>query len=393
MELARRLQDIPPYPFGEIARLKERGRAEGWDIVDFGIGDPDIPPPECLIDAMKAALSEPTFHQYDESSWGLPEFVGAVAEWFPKRFGVSLDTAGGIKVTVGSKEALAHCAWAYLNPGDVSLVPTPRYGVYEFNTLFAGGEAYHMPLMASNGFMPDLDAVPADVANRAKLLFLNYPNNPTGAVATLEFYRRAVEFAEKYDLLVCSDAAYSEVYFGQEPAHSILEVDGAMERAIEFHSLSKTFGMTGWRLGWICGSKSAVAGVTAMKSYVDSNVFPAIQKAGATALRVGGEYTERIRGIYRERRDILCNGLREAGWVVDPPAGSLYVWAPTPPGMTSAELSAKLLSEAHVLTIPGSSYGAGGEGFIRFSLTVSAKDVAARIQEGVDRIRKLGFSW
>ncbi len=390
LELARRLQDIPPYPFAEIARLKERGRAEGWDVVDFGIGDPDIPPPQCLIDAMKDALQEPTVHQYDESSWGLPEFVDAVAEWFLKRFGVALATDGAIKVTIGAKEALAHCAWAYINPGDLSLVPTPRYGVYAFNTRFAGGEVYDLPLSASNGFLPDLDSIPADVANRAKLLFLNYPNNPTGAVAPLDFYRRTIEFAEKYDVLVCSDAAYSEVYFEREPAHSILEVEGAAERAIEFHSLSKTFGMTGWRLGWICGGKAAVSGVTAMKSYVDSNVFPAIQKAGAHALRVGNEYTDGIRATYRERRDLLCDGLKAAGWPVEPSPASLYVWAPVPPGTTSAEFAAKLLSEAHVLTIPGSAYGSGGEGFIRFSLTVSAPDPAARIREGVERIAKLG---
>jgi LL-diaminopimelate aminotransferase len=393
VELAHRLQDIPPYPFAEIARLKERAKAEGWDVVDFGIGDPDIPPPECLLDAMTAAIHESVMNQYDETSWGLPEFLDAVAEWFTGRFGVNLDTRGGIKVTIGTKEALAHTAWTFINPDDVSLIPSPGYGVYAYNTRFAGGDAYDMPLSAENGFLPDLDAIPARVANRAKLLFLNYPNNPTGAVATLEFFKRAVAFADKYDILICSDAAYSEIYFGTERPHSILEVDGGMERAIEYHSLSKTFGMTGWRIGWICGKTEAVKGVTAMKSYVDSNVFPAIQKASVTALREGGEHSELIRGVYRNRRDILCTGLQKAGWHVEPPPATLYVWAPAPKGVSSADLAARILSEAHVLTIPGSAYGQGGEGFIRFSLTVKADDVAARIQEGVDRIVKLGYTW
>lgn len=393
MELAKRLQDIPPYPFAEIARLKEKARAEGWDIVDFGIGDPDIPPPQCLLDALTQSLPESVLHQYDESSWGLPDFLEAVRDWFLGRFGVALDTAGGIKVTIGAKEALAHAAWAYLNPGDISLVPTPRYGVYAFNTRFAGGEVYDMPLTSANGFLPDLDAVPASMANRAKLMFLNYPNNPTGAEATLEFYRKAVAFAEKYDILILSDAAYSEIYFGEEPPHSILEVEGGMERALEFHSMSKTFGMTGWRIGWICGAKDAVKGVTAMKSYVDSNVFPAIQRASVAALREGAAHAELIRRTYKERSRVLCDGLRAAGWPVTPPPATLYVWAPTPPSMSGPELAAKLLSEAHVLTIPGSAYGDAGEGFIRFSITVKAENVVARIAEGVERIQALGLPW
>ncbi len=393
MQQADRLRSVPPYPFAEIARLKEQAAKEGWDVIDFGIGDPDIPPPGCVLRAMEEALHQPELHQYDESSWGLAEFREAVAQWFGERFGVSLDPDGGVKVTVGSKEALAHAAWAFLDPGDVSLIPDPGYGVYAANSRFAGAEAYPMPLVSENGFLPDLDAIPASVANRAKLLFLNYPNNPTGKSAPPEFLRKAVEFAEKYDVLVCHDAAYSEVYFTDAPPHSILEAEGAMERAVEFHSCSKTYGMTGWRIGWVCGSKGGVAGVSKMKSFIDSNVLPAIQKTAAAAMREGGGHAETMRNTYRSRAETLVDGLRSIGWPVDPPDGTLFVWAPTPKGVTSADLSARLLAEAHVVTVPGSAYGACGEGFVRFSLTVRADDVRARIAEGVERIAKLGLTW
>lgn len=389
MEQAQRLQAIPPYPFGEIARLKERARAEGWDIIDFGIGDPDIPPPDCIKAALVEALSDPVVHQYDETSWGFPEFVNAVGDWFGKRFGVALDLSGGIKVTVGSKEALAKTGWAFLDDGDVCLVPNPAYSVYKYNALFAGAEVHELPLARENGFLPDLDAVPAAVANKAKLLFINYPNNPTGAGATLEFLKRAVDFAEKYDILLCHDAAYSEVYFDGEPAPSVLQVDGASSRAIEFHSLSKTFCVTGWRIGWVCGCREGVAALSRMKSYTDSNVFPAIQRAGAAALAQGDAHTRMVRDVYKRRRDILVDGLRSIGWDVDTPAGTFYVWARVPKGKTSAETASLLLSEARVITIPGSAYGSEGEGFIRFALTMNAPDVEARIGEAVERVARL----
>jgi LL-diaminopimelate aminotransferase len=393
LEQAQRLQAIPPYPFAEIARLKDRALAEGWDLIDFGIGDPDLPPPGCAKQALASAIEVGPMNNYDESSYGLPAFLESVSTWFGERFGVDLDPKGEVKVTIGSKEALAKAAWAYIDTGDVSLVPTPGYGVYTFNTQFAGGEAYAMPLLAEAGYLPDLDAIPEDIAGRAKLLYLNYPHNPTGAVATEEFFKRAIEFAEKHDILICNDAAYSELYYGHEAPPSILAVDGGMERAIEFHSFSKTYCMTGWRLGWVCGSRDGVAGVSRMKSYVDSNVFPALQQAGAVTLARGGDHARMVRDVYQSRRDTLVEGLRSIGWPVDPPQGTFFVWAPSPKGMTSADASARILSEAHVITIPGSSYGEYGEGFIRFSLTLRADDVEARIAEAIARISRLGLSF
>jgi LL-diaminopimelate aminotransferase len=393
VQLADRLASIPPYPFGQIAALKRQAVAEGWDIIDFGIGDPDLPAPDCVVDALREAVGDPSVHRYDESAWGEEAFLDAIREWFAGRFGVALRGDGDIKVTVGSKEALAHTAWAFINPGDIALVPTPGYGVYAFNTTMAGGEVHGLPLSRETGFLPDLDSVPSGVANRAKLLFLNYPNNPTGACAPPGFYGRAVEFCEKYDILLCSDAAYSELYFGSSAPRSVLEAPGAMGRCVEFHSCSKPYCMTGWRVGWVCGQPDAVKGISTMKSYVDSNVFAAIQRAAAVALRDGAAHAEMVRRVYRGRRDALVSGLRGLGWPVDAPEGTFYVWAPTPAGMSSAELAARLLEQAYVVSIPGASYGAAGEGFVRFSLTLTAEDPIARIGDAVERIGKLGLAW
>lgn len=393
MEQALRLQSIPPYPFAEIARLKAKAQAEGLDVVDFGIGDPDLPPPACVLDGLREALLDPLAHPYDESPWGDEQLVRAIVRWFADRFGVSLEEAGRVKVTIGSKEALAHTAWAFVNPGDAAIVPDPGYTVYAYNTMFAGGEAYRVRLDPDLGYLPDLSSIPASVANRAKLLYLNYPNNPTGRGANLEFLREAVAFAERYDIMVCHDAAYSEVYFGDEPSPSILQVDGAMERALEFHSFSKTFSMTGWRLGWVCGCKEGVAGLTRLKSYVDSNAFIAVQRAGAAGLSAGDTPVREMRDTYRSRRDCLIEGLGSIGWRVEPPEGTFYVWARVPPGMTSAALAETLLRDAQVLVIPGSAYGVGGEGFVRFALTMRADDVIGRIGEAVRRIAQLGLSW
>ncbi len=382
---ASRLDKIPPYLFGEIAAAKRRAIAEGRDLIDLGIGDPDQPTPQPIIDALTAAATNPETHRYDESNAGWPPFLSAAASWFEKRFGVPIDPATEAMLLIGSKEGLAHLAWAYIDPGDISLVPDPAYTVYKVNTLMAGGQVHTMPLLEENGFLPDLSAIPADVARRAKLLWLNYPNNPTGAVAPLDFYRDAVAFARENDLLLVNDAAYSEVYYDDAfRPPSVLQVEGAKDVAIELQSLSKMFNMTGWRVGFAVGNKDAIATLNKLKSNLDSKQFPAVSLAGAHALlTVSNRETLEL---YRRRRDILCNGLRELGWNVRSPEATFYIWARVPAGYTSAEFARLMLEKASINVIPGSGYGEYGEGFIRMSLTVMGDKNGERIAEAVRRI-------
>ncbi|HQK93274.1 MAG TPA: LL-diaminopimelate aminotransferase [Armatimonadota bacterium] len=395
MEIKRadRVASLPPYPFAELARLKQQALADGVHLLDFGIGDPDQPTPAPIIDALCAAARDPETHRYDESTYGPPEFLSAVASWFQSRFGVRLDTDGQIKLTIGAKEALAHLVWAYVDPGDLVLVPDPRYAVYSVSTKFAGGSIYEMPLLESNGFLVDYDAIPGDVADRAKMLFINYPHNPTGACADLAFFRRTIEFAKEHSVIVCHDAAYSEVYFEGRKAPSILQVDGAMDCAIEIHSLSKTYNMTGWRLGFAVGCSELVGGLTKLKSNVDSNAFPAVARAGAAALSGPQDSVDRMRALIQQRRDWLVDGLRSLGWPVRKPDGTFYIWAPVARGYTSADFAALLLRDAGMLVTPGSAYGSHGEGYIRLSLTIQADDVQRYIAEAVERVGRLGLRW
>lgn len=395
MEIKRadRVASLPPYPFAELARLKQQALTDGVNLLDFGIGDPDQPTPAPIIDALCAAARDPETHRYDESTYGPPEFLSAVASWFQSRFGVVLDTNGQIKLTIGAKEALAHLVWAYVDPGDLVLVPDPRYAVYSVSTKFAGGDIYEMPLLESNGFLVDYDAIPGDVADRAKMLFINYPHNPTGACADLAFFRRTVEFAKEHSVIVCHDAAYSEVYFEGRKAPSILQVDGAMDCAIEIHSLSKTYNMTGWRLGFAAGCTELVGGLTKLKSNVDSNAFPAVARAGAAALSGPQDSVDRMRAMIQQRRDWLVDGFRSLGWPVRKPDGTFYIWAPVARGYTSADFAALLLRDAGMLVTPGSAYGSHGEGYIRLSLTIQSDDVQGYIAEAVERVGRLGLRW
>jgi LL-diaminopimelate aminotransferase len=392
MERAKRLDKIPPYLFGEIARLKAQAISEGRDLIDLGIGDPDQPTPEPIVEKLCEAARNPNTHRYDESEAGWPDFLEAVGRWYRRRFGVELDPKTQILLLLGSKDGLAHICWAMIDPGDASLVPDPGYTVYKVNTLMAGGEAYAMPLLEENDFLPDLSLIPSDVAKRAKLMFLNYPNNPTGATATLDFFQEAVRFAKEYDIAIVSDLAYSEVTYDGYVAPSMLQVEGAFDVVIEMHSLSKTFNMTGWRIGFAVGNSDLIAHLNKLKSNLDSRQFPAIDIAAAYALdNVSNQATLEL---YRKRRDILVDGLREIGWRIRKPKASLYVWAPVPTGFTSAEFAKLLLVKAGVLVVPGSGYGQYGEGYVRMSLTVSGDREGERVAEAVRRIKEnISVSW
>ncbi|MGC8668052.1 MAG: LL-diaminopimelate aminotransferase [Chthonomonadales bacterium] len=389
VQRAQRMDQIPPYLFGEIARLKAKALAEGKDLIDLGIGDPDQPTPTPIVEALCEAAKDPRTHRYDETPAGEPELLEAFCAWFRQRFGVQLDPATQALLLIGSKEGLAHLAWAYLDPGDAALIPDPAYTVYRVNTLMAGAAVIPMPLEAHNGFLPDLAAIAPEDARRAKLMWLNYPNNPTGAVATPDFYRRAVEFCRTHDLLLVNDAAYSEVCFDGYTSPSVLQVPGALDCAIEFHSFSKMYNMTGWRIGVAVGNAEAIAALNKLKSNIDSKQFAAVSRAAAFAIR--NLNNQPTLELLRARRDILVNGLRALGWDVPCPQATFYIWAPVPTGEKSIPFAGRLLEEAGVLVIPGIGYGQYGEGYVRMSLTVMGDRQGERCAEAVERIRRAGI--
>ena len=380
---AKRINELPPYLFAEIDRRKREALARGVDLIDLGIGDPDIPTPSAVIERLIESASKPVNHRYPSSS-GLAEFRQAVADWYQKRFNVKLDPGKEIVSLIGSKEGIGNMAVAFVNPGDVVLVASPCYPVYHIGTAFNGGKNYFLPLKKENHFLPELDSIPAEVAKQAKLLWINYPNNPTAAVADKDFFKRVVDFANEYNIIVCHDAAYTEMgYDGYRPM-SFLEVEGAKEVGIEFHSLSKTFNMTGWRIGMAVGNADLVGGLAQAKSNLDSGIFQAIQEAGIKALELGDKIVEASRKIYQERRDILVGGLRAVGLECEKPRATFYVWVSTPGRLSSAEFTAKLLEEAGVVTTPGNGFGEAGEGYVRFTVCVDKsklKEVAERIRQ------------
>ncbi len=386
IEKADRLKKLPPYLFVEIDRMKEEVRAKGVDIIDLGVGDPDIPTPPHVINRLHEAAADPQNHRYPSYS-GMHDFKFSAARWYEKRFGVSLDPRTEVVSLIGSKEGIAHIPLAFINPGDVVLVPTPAYPVYHIGTIFAGGKPYYMPLTKENNFLPDLSAIPPEVATRARLLFINYPNNPTAAVASAEFFKEIVAFAEEYNVVVCHDAAYSEMAFDGYKPSSFLEVDGSKDVGIEFHSLSKTYNMTGWRIGFAVGNKEVIAGLGEVKSNIDSGVFQAIQIAGMAALDDDQSCVRQMQAIYAERRNIMVTGLREAGLNVEKPKATFYLWIEAPKGYSSAEFTAHLLSKVGIVTTPGNGFGAPGEGYIRMALTVDKE----RLKEAVRRIKGVGF--
>ena len=380
-ERADRLRRLPPYLFKEIDRKKSEMKAKGVDIIDLGIGDPDLPTPAHIIEALQEAVSDSSTHRYPAYS-GMLEFRGAVAEWYNNRFGVRLDPEKEVLALIGSKEGIAHLPLAFINPGDVALVPTPGYPVYHTSTLFAGGDPYYMPLYGQNGFLPDLKAISGEAAERARVMFINYPNNPTAAVADIRFFEKVVEFAREHKILVCHDAAYSEVaYDGFEPP-SFMQAEGAKEIGIEFHSLSKTYNMTGWRVGFAVGNKEAIDGLGAIKSNIDSGVFEAIQLAAIKALRRDQSCVREMTRIYQQRRDLMIHGLREAGFDLDTPRASFYLWIKVLKGYTSTQLATKLLERGVVVT-PGNGFGEPGEGYFRIALTQRKE----RLEEALSRIK------
>jgi LL-diaminopimelate aminotransferase len=385
IEYATRIKTLPPYLFAAIDKMKQEAIKRGVDIINLGIGDPDLPTPTPIIESLRQAAGDPRHHQYP-SYEGMVSFRGAVAGWYKRRFHVTLDPASEVLTLIGSKEGIGHVPLAFVDPGDVVLVPSPGYPVYPVGTSFAGGVPHIMPLTKQNGFLPDLDAIPQDVARKAKLMWLNSPNNPTSVVMSKEYFTRVVEFARAHRIIVCHDAAYSEIFYdGKRPA-SFLEIDGAKEVGVEFHSLSKTYNMTGWRLGFAVGNGEVLAGLGKVKSNLDSGVFQAIQEAGITAINLDDSITDGLRKTYQERRDVLVPGLKKLGLDVDPPPAAFYVWVTVPKGYTSASFTAHLLEKAGIVTTPGNGFGEPGEGYIRMTVTTSKE----RLAEAVERIKKIG---
>lgn len=383
MRLSQRVERLPPYLFVEISRKIAEKRAQGVDLVTFAIGDPDLPTPPHVIARLVEAAHDPVNHRYPETE-GLPELRQAIADWYGERFGISLDPQREVAPLIGSKEGIAHIALCLMDPGDVALVPDPGYPVYAAGTLFAGGEVYAVPLLEEKGYLPDLEAIPPAIAHRAKVLWLNYPNNPTGAVADLDFFERAVHFARRYELILCHDAAYTEVaYDGYRPP-SLLQAPGARSVAVEFHSLSKSYNMTGWRIGMAVGEPTVIDALLRLKSNLDSGIPQAIQQAAIAALRGPQDCIAEHNAVYQRRRDKVVAVLREMGLRVATPKASLYVWAPVPEGYTSIEYTALLLEEAGVVVTPGVGYGQYGEGYIRLSLTTPDD----RLDEGLRRLQQ-----
>jgi len=383
MKMSKRVENLPPYLFVAITKKIAEKRAKGEEVISFAIGDPDIPTPPHVINRLCQAAQDPANHRYPESE-GLPELRQAIAEWYKKRFGVSLDANLEVLPLIGSKEGIAHIALCFIDPGDIALVPDPAYPVYSIGTMFAGGNPYYMLLIEENDFLPDLDAIPAHVLEKAKLLWINYPSNPTGAVADLDFFNRVVRFAQQHNLAICHDGPYSEVAFdGYQPV-SFMQADGAKEVGVEFHSLSKSYNMTGWRIGMVVGNAKIVDALKRVKSNLDSGIPQAIQYAAIEALTGPQDCIQEHNTIYQRRRDLLIDTLNSIGLEVKPPKASLYIWARVPEGYTSVSFTNDLLEKVGVVVTPGIGYGKNGEGYIRLSLTISD----AALAKGLSRLAR-----
>jgi len=381
--LASRVKNLPPYLFATIDKMKQETIAKGVDLIDLSIGDPDIPTPGHIVEAMKIAVGKPQHHRYP-SYEGMFSFREAVAQWYKRRFDVTIDPATEALSLIGSKEGIGHVPLAFVEPGDTVLVPSPGYPVYPVSVMFAGGKSHIMPLLEVNGFLPDFKAIPEETLQQTKLMFINYPNNPTAATASRPFYEEVIRLADKYNIIVCHDAAYSEIYFNGEKPLSFMQLDGAKEVGIEFHSLSKTYNMTGWRIGFAVGNPQVIAGLGKIKSNLDSGVFQAIQEASITALNTDETILSDIRKTYQDRRDALYEGLRSIGIEVAKPKASFYLWAKVPKQFDSSGFVAHILEKSGILTTPGNGFGAPGEGYVRFALTVPVE----RMKEAVERLRK-----
>ncbi|MGI5822556.1 MAG: LL-diaminopimelate aminotransferase [Dethiobacteria bacterium] len=382
---AERIRLLPRYLFAEIDKKVKQAQQKGIDVIKLGIGDPDSPTPAYIIQRMQAEVAKPANHSYPPDE-GVREFKEAVAAYYRRRHGVELDPQSEVVPLIGSKEGIAHISFCFTDPGDINLVPDPGYPVYSIGTLFAGGTSHTMPLQEENGFLPALENIPAETAARAKLLFLNYPNNPTGAIAPLEFFEKVAAFARKNNLLVCHDAAYSEIAFDGYRPKSFLEAAGGKDVGLEFGSLSKTFNMTGWRIGYAVGNAAAVEALYRFKTNIDSGLFKAVQYAGLEALTNPQmePFLDKLRQKYQNRRDIVLQALREAGWPLQTPQATFYIWAPVPQGFTSEEFVAYLLDKTGIVVTPGRGFGRYGEGYFRIALTVDEE----RMREAMGRLKK-----
>jgi LL-diaminopimelate aminotransferase len=388
MRFSKRLKEIPQYLFAEIDKKVDAAKAKGFDIINLGIGDPDTPTLPRIVEEMHKSIDDPATHNYPPYQ-GTSCFRLACAEWMKSRFNVNLDPGNEILALIGSKEAIAHVFLAFVDPGDYTLVPDPAYPVYRNATVLAGGKPYFMPITPENHYLPDLDKIPEDIAKQSKVIFLNYPNNPTGAVANIEYFKEVVDFANKYDILICHDQAYCEMVFDGYVAPSFLQIEGAKERCIEFFSHSKTYNMTGWRVGWAAGGAEAMGALGTIKNNVDSGVFKAIQRAGINAFGTSQSEIDNLNKMYQKRRDILVQGLKELGWEVEPSKATFYLWLPVPSGMNSVEFAELMLDKAHIIAPPGTGWGDKGEGFFRIALTVSED----RLREAIQRMKDAGIRY
>ncbi len=379
MKLAARLDRIPPYLFAEIDRKKQALIDQGVEVINFGIGDPDRPTPAHVLAAMHQAIDDPGTHNYPPYQ-GTKDYRISAAAWMQRRFGVEVDPDTEVVSSIGSKEAIHNIYLAFVEAGDVVLVPDPAYPVYRTSSIFMGADYYSMPLLPENGFLPKLSEIPVEVARKAKLLWINYPNNPTGALAPMEFLEEVVAFGQRHEILICHDNAYSEMaYDGYKPP-SILQVPGAKEIAVEFFSCSKSYNMTGWRVGFVTGNGIGIKGLGQVKTNIDSGVFKAIQQAATAGFSTTESDLQALMSVYQERRDVIVAGLRELGWPIEPPKATLYVWAPVPKGYTSAEFCTLLLEKCGIVVTPGNGYGESGEGFFRIALTVPKEKMTLALE-------------
>ena len=384
-QLSKKVKRLPPYLFLEIDKAKRKALAEGKDVIDLGIGDPDEATPVEIVDALYKASGDPKNQHYPMDA-GISEFREKAGSWYKERFNVELDPSSEILALIGSKEGIAHMPLSFVDEGDIVLVPDPGYPPYERGTILAGGEPYKMPLLEKNNFLPDLDSIEKNILKKAKILHINYPNNPTAAVCERAFFKKVVEFAKRHNIIVAHDAAYSEIYYDNFRPVSFLETDGAKEVGVEFHSLSKTCNMTGWRIGFVCGNEKIVSANAKVKSNIDSGAFNAIQIAAIKALDISWQHTERMNGIYKERRDALVDGLNEIGWITKKPKATFYVWTRIPrPDISSIDFAALVLRETGIVITPGVGMGSNGEGYVRMALTVNKE----RIKEAVHRLKKI----
>lgn len=388
MKVSKRLELIPPYIFAEIDKKIDAAKAKGIDIISLGIGDPDTPTLPNVVEQMHKSIDDANTHNYPPYQ-GTKAFREECCVWMKNRFGVELDSEDEMLALIGSKEGIAHVFFAFVDEGDYTLVPDPGYPVYRNATILAGGTPYLMPINPENKFMPDLDAIPEEIAKKAKLIFLNYPNNPTGAVGCIEYFKKVVEFAKKYDILICHDQAYCEMTYDGYVAPSFLQIEGAKERTIEFFSHSKTYNMTGWRIGWACGGAKAMKALSTIKNNIDSGAFKAIQEAGITALKTPQAEIDQLNLMYQKRRDIVVAALREMGWDIEPTKATFYIWLPTPKGMSSVEFVDIMLEQAQIVVPPGTGYGPNGEGFFRIALTVGEE----RLKEAMQRMKDAGIRY